>query len=71
MIWLPPPSRERQRLLAPNPTADDSSTWNTRLVRDRSRDGDFRIRLWSNPTRQERNTIMELLTATPPRRPTC
>ena len=30
----------------------------TRLVRDRSRDGDFRIRLWSSPAQEKRNTIM-------------
>jgi hypothetical protein len=49
----------------------DSSTWSPRSVCDKSRDGDFRIRLWSNPTRKKRNTIMELIMATPPRLPTC
>jgi hypothetical protein len=44
-------------------TAGDSRTPHTRLLRDRSRDGDFRLRPRSNPTRQERTTIMEPLMA--------
>jgi hypothetical protein len=53
MIWPPPAEQGATAFVDAQSTADDSSTWNTRLVRDRSRDGDFRIRLWSKPTRKK------------------
>jgi hypothetical protein len=67
MIWPPPAEQGATAFVGAPSTADNLSSWNTRLARD----GDLVSACGVAPTTKKGKTIMELLRSTPPRRPTC
>ena len=65
------PSSDAAAFVGARSTAGDSRTWTRGCYATEAAMEIFVSRLRRNPTRQERNTIMEPLMATPPSRPTC